>query len=495
MLLKGNRQSFSHLSLARGVFSAGLALMLLTASAQGKGPDRLGARDDWDAMPCRMQRIPNPEADGELGWEVAIDGDLAVAGSAVNNHVHVFRFDGAQWQHQAILPIPECEYLGRFAVDDDVIVVGDDYNDDMGDYAGAAYVFRYDGSEWVPEATLYASDGDAQDLFGSSTAIDGDVIVIGNHEYENNQPHFGAAYVFRWTGEEWIEEAKLVASDGQPNDDFGAAVATEGETIIVRATGAKALYYFQRVGEMWVEQQRINPPEGPSGARFGSIDLRGDRLIAGRPDDDDFGNHSGSALIYERVDGTWTLHQKLLASDGGENHCFGCDVGICGDTAFSGAMGYHVEGPSAWAYVFRLADGTWQEVVRLEGDGPEYWCFGDRLAMDGDRAIVSAYHESNPEGDGSVYLYAGMIGVDCNNNGTADGCDIFLGTSEDLNENGIPDECECPADFDGDGDVDTADLLFLLGAWGTPDGDVDFDGDTDTSDLLALLAAWGDCPE
>ena len=52
----------------------------------------------------------------------------------------------------------------------------------------------------------------------------------------------------------------------------------------------------------------------------------------------------------------------------------------------------------------------------------------------------------------------------------------------------------CPADFDGDGDVDTADLLYLLGAWGTPDGDVDGDGDTDTSDLLALLAAWGPCP-
>jgi len=53
---------------------------------------------------------------------------------------------------------------------------------------------------------------------------------------------------------------------------------------------------------------------------------------------------------------------------------------------------------------------------------------------------------------------------------------------------------DCPADFDGDGDVDTADLLFLLGAWGTPDGDVDGDGDTDTADLLALLAAWGECP-
>ena len=53
---------------------------------------------------------------------------------------------------------------------------------------------------------------------------------------------------------------------------------------------------------------------------------------------------------------------------------------------------------------------------------------------------------------------------------------------------------DCPADFDGDGDVDTADLLHLLGAWGTPDGDVDGDGDTDTADLLALLGAWGECP-
>ena len=55
---------------------------------------------------------------------------------------------------------------------------------------------------------------------------------------------------------------------------------------------------------------------------------------------------------------------------------------------------------------------------------------------------------------------------------------------------------DCPADFDGDGDVDTADLLILLAAWGTagPDGDVDFDGDVDTADLLALLAAWGPCP-
>ena len=52
----------------------------------------------------------------------------------------------------------------------------------------------------------------------------------------------------------------------------------------------------------------------------------------------------------------------------------------------------------------------------------------------------------------------------------------------------------CPADFDGNGVVDTADLLFLLGAWGTPDGDVNDDGTTDTADLLILLGEWGECP-
>ncbi|MDY7109555.1 MAG: choice-of-anchor Q domain-containing protein [Planctomycetota bacterium] len=56
----------------------------------------------------------------------------------------------------------------------------------------------------------------------------------------------------------------------------------------------------------------------------------------------------------------------------------------------------------------------------------------------------------------------------------------------------------CPGDFDDNGRVDAADLLILLGQWGTDGafgGDVDRDGDVDTVDLLALLGAWGECPE
>ncbi len=71
------------------------------------------------------------------------------------------------------------------------------------------------------------------------------------------------------------------------------------------------------------------------------------------------------------------------------------------------------------------------------------------------------------------------------------------GTSEDDNNNGIPDECEVIGDLDGDGDVDAADLILLLGAWGACDdcancpADLDGDCDVDGADLILLLGNWG----
>ena len=89
--------------------------------------------------------------------------------------------------------------------------------------------------------------------------------------------------------------------------------------------------------------------------------------------------------------------------------------------------------------------------------------------------------------------------ADCNCNGVPDSDDIAGGDSDDNNGNGIPDECECPADLDRSGDVGVKDLLFLLGTWGPCpkkgdcSADFDFDGDIGVKDLLFLLGAWGPC--
>ncbi|MBL9148784.1 MAG: hypothetical protein JNM94_08845 [Phycisphaerae bacterium] len=85
-------------------------------------------------------------------------------------------------------------------------------------------------------------------------------------------------------------------------------------------------------------------------------------------------------------------------------------------------------------------------------------------------------------------------GDDCNANGFPDACDVTSGGSEDVNNNLVPDECECIGDLDDNGVVDGADLALVLGNWGNPGiGDVNNDGTTDGADLGLVLGAWGSC--
>ncbi len=86
--------------------------------------------------------------------------------------------------------------------------------------------------------------------------------------------------------------------------------------------------------------------------------------------------------------------------------------------------------------------------------------------------------------------------ADCNGDGIGDICNISDGTSEDINSNDIPGECECLIDVVVDGEININDLLVVIATWGTtgPMGDVNYDGIVDTNDILLVLSAWGPCP-
>jgi hypothetical protein len=493
MLLHRSWKSSSRSLVAPAATAAGVAL-LLTASAPAKGPDRPSPRGDWDALPCEMQDIPDPEQDPDHSFGECLDADGDVFVAHGNDHVHVFRWDGVEWQHEAMLSPEDDGWLTRStALAGDFVVAGSYMDSTFGEDAGAVYVFRREGTEWVQDAKLFPSDPHEDHEFGYAVAMDDDVIVVGGHDY-----HFGyhigpgSAYVFRRYGDSWVEEAKLAASDGQMDDRFGHWVTVQADTVLVRASDADAMYAFHRIDGVWGEQQKLMPPDGYIYDGFIRAALDGDRLVLGRPADHDLGEFAGAAYIYERVDGLWEFRHKLLAHDGEAWHSFGVSAAIRDDTLLVGAVGEEPGeegGPvSAWVYLYRLVDDQWTEFGKLSGYG---WSdFGQYVALLGDRALVAAdrYY------DGAVFAFGGLLGGDCNDNGFADFCDIFAGVSDDVNDNGIPDECECPADFTGDGWINTSDLLYLLSGWGTPDGDVDGDGDTDTADLLALLAAWGQCP-
>ena len=85
---------------------------------------------------------------------------------------------------------------------------------------------------------------------------------------------------------------------------------------------------------------------------------------------------------------------------------------------------------------------------------------------------------------------------DCNGDGIVDFGQIRAGLVPDVNQNNVPDECDCLADIFVDGLVNGADLGIVLSQWGQGAGaasDINRDGTVDGTDLAIVLGTWGPC--
>jgi len=94
---------------------------------------------------------------------------------------------------------------------------------------------RAQGCDPVEMAKLLASDGAANDQFGHSVSLSGDTALIGAPSDDDNGAFSGSAYVFTRSGGVWTEQAKLLASDRATNDSFGNSVSLSGDTAFIGA--------------------------------------------------------------------------------------------------------------------------------------------------------------------------------------------------------------------------------------------------------------------
>lgn len=142
-------------------------------------------------------------------------------------------------------------------------------------YQGAAYI--YSGPNYATEQKLIASDGAANDYFGTAVAIssDGTRVVVGaNNRTVGANKGQGAAYVY--SGGNNATEKRLTANDGATGDSFGGAVAIsdDGTRVIVGAFGKK-IGLNGGQGEVYVFGASNGPPSPvppskPPGAPSGS---------------------------------------------------------------------------------------------------------------------------------------------------------------------------------------------------------------------------------
>ena len=309
-------------------------------------------------------------SDGQMnewfGYSVLIDGDYAIMGAPGDNSykgsAYIFKRDGASWTQQAKLLASDGAYDDEFgysvSINGDYAIIGASYDNDNGFCSGSAYIFKRDGTSWTQQAKLLASDGIPYDEFGISVSIDGDYAIIGADGHMKDFLN-GSAYIFKRDGTNWNEEAKLLASDGEEDDEFGYSVSINGDYAIIGAPCDNiykgSAYIFKRDGTNWNEEAKLLASDGAPEDCFGdSVSINGDYAIIGADGDDDNGECSGSAYIFKRDGTSWNEEAKLLASDGALWDAFGASVSINGDYAIIGAFGDCDNGyDSGSAYIFR----------------------------------------------------------------------------------------------------------------------------------------------
>ncbi len=362
-----------------------------------------------------------------FGWSVSVSGGVAVIGAyadgdtLISGHgsAYVFRYDGASWVEEAKLTASDADTSDNFgwsvAVEGNIAVIGALADDDSGRESGSTYIFRYDGSSWIEEIKLTASNADSSAYFGRSTSVSGGIVVVGADGGRGRIAGTGSAYVYRYDGTTWVEEARLYALDGMPDDHFGSSVSASGDIVVVGSYGGAyegaesgLAYLFHYNGAQWREKALLFSSDGDSLDSFGqAVSVSGGVAAVGAYQDDDNGGDSGSAYLFE-VGRYFDKKEKILASDGKGGDNFGLSLSISGNVTLVGAHGDNDLGADAGtAFVFRHDGRDWIEEQKLTAsDGDSYDRFGWSVAISGDVAAVGAiYDEELGTQSGSAYIF------------------------------------------------------------------------------------------
>jgi hypothetical protein len=302
-----------------------------------------------------------------FGTSVAVDQNTLVVGAEGENMgagaAHVFTRTGTTWTYQARLAAADgvaSDQLGHaVALDTPTVVVGAYQASPQGKGSGAAYVFVRAGTAWAEQAKLVPADAASGDQFGVSASIDGDTVVVGAPLDDDLGGDSGSAYVFVRRGTAWLREAKLLPADGSIGDRFGVSSSLSGDTVVVgaalndvRGADSGASYAFGRGGTNWLEQAKLTASDGAPGDRLGhTVAVHGDYAVAGAPDD----SASGSVYVYwlkwplGRVCGTGAHCQSGFCAD---NRCCNeaCGGGVADCRACSVKTGAVVDGTCVVAH-------------------------------------------------------------------------------------------------------------------------------------------------
>jgi hypothetical protein len=263
------------------------------------------------------------------------------------------------------------QFGGDAALSDDgnTAIISAPVEDPLGVNSGAAYIFTRSGTTWTEQAKITASDGGVDQQFGYSVSIsdDGNTVIVGTNAAANSNYYNGSAYIFTRSGSTWSQQAKLVAGDPQAGVNFGRAISISGDgnTVLVCAHG-----------------------------------------------DDTGGTNAGSAYVFTRSGSTWSQQAKIQADVIGSNDQFGFSGSLNGDgnTAIIGAnLETTTVSNQGAAYIFTRSGSTWSQQAKIVASDPgasDYFGWEVSISEDGNTVVVGAYNNDEVDTNaGAAYIF------------------------------------------------------------------------------------------
>jgi FG-GAP repeat/Cadherin-like beta sandwich domain len=230
--------------------------------------DRLG--DDW--VESALLAAAHPGARDQFGTSVAVSGTRIVVGA----------------------PGESSKAPG----------IGGDESDDTKRSAGAAYIFeRKKAVGWTAPTYVKAVNPRPDAYFGSAVAIDDGLVAVGSpgessgnsgvdaNPNDTSAPNSGAVYVFANTDANgsWEQAEYVKASNAEPGDAFGAAVALGQGVLAVASSGedgnasgidgeqknedapqSGAVYLFAQAARHWQQAAYVKASNTEAADHFGS---------------------------------------------------------------------------------------------------------------------------------------------------------------------------------------------------------------------------------
>ena len=415
--------------------------------------------------PSKRIKSNSVQYGGSFGKSCAICGDYLIVGAPFESYVlynegrvYLYKLNGTSWGISSTIsstatisgtPAAYTHNSGYFgyscAISDYYLVIGASNEQTSSTVfgAGAAYIYKFNGSAWGPhlrisaansfEGTTYQIDNAA---FGWSCAINSNYLVIGAYTESdsNSAAEEGAAYIYKFDGSTWGPLKRLSIHTSFPDISFyskgyahfGNRCSIMGDYLVITASGENeyngnrsvgAAYIYKLNGSTWGPLKRISASDSFEGSTYGGIynaqfgiscTMKGDYLVIGH-------NNNTAAFIY-KLGSYFTQNKTLKITDTSEavpaSAQFGFSCAVNGIYLIIGACKETITNANVGAvYIYTWNGSLWGSSYRIPGSTSAGY-FGYSCAItktNGNYYVLIGAPGESTYGAAYLYIWNGSI--------------------------------------------------------------------------------------